>query len=254
MDEMMQDSNAQEKTAPADSTRPRKLYRSIYDRRIAGVCGGIAVYFGVDAFLVRILWVVSCFIGFVGVFGYFVAWIIIPESPGGEAEPRLTIKDPANRNYVLGVILLVFGVILLADRLDYDFLVPWHWTNYIPHWLNWGVVFSIIIIVGGLALIMRQNRLPGIESSPATAEKTAQPAELPPASDPMTQKQLTRSINERMIGGVCGGIAKYFKIDPALVRIGWVLMTISGAVFLGVVAYIIMMIVVPEEPRFDEPQ
>jgi len=68
------------------------------------------------------------------------------------------------------------------------------------------------------------------------------------------QRQLTRSINERMIGGVCGGIAKYFKIDPALVRIGWVLMTISGAVFLGVVAYIIMMIVVPEETRFEDTQ
>ncbi len=250
----MQDSSSQNPEASTQSRGGSKLYRSINDRRIAGVCGGVAAYFGVDALLVRVLWVVSCFVGFVGVFGYFVAWIIIPESPGGEAEPRPSVSDPANRNYLLGIILLVLGIVLLADRLDYDFLVPWRWSNYIPHWLNWRVFFSIIIILGGLALIVRHNRpqnvVPTSFTAPPVAAHFSQPP--PPASEPAMQRQLTRSINERMIGGVCGGIAKYFKIDPALVRIGWVLMTISGAVFLGVVAYIIMMIVVPEETRFED--
>ena len=252
----MQDSTPQNPEASTPSHGGNKLYRSVSDRRIAGVCGGVAAYFGVDPLLVRVLWVVSCFAGFIGVFGYFVAWIIIPESPGGEAEPRPSVSDPANRNYLLGIILLVLGIVLLADRLGYDFLVPWRWSNYIPHWLNWRVVFSIIIILGGLALIVRHNRPQTVEprafASPPIAAQFSQPPS--PAPEPAMQRQLTRSINERMIGGVCGGIAKYFKIDPALVRIGWVLMTISGAVFLGVVAYIIMMIVVPEETRFEDTQ
>lgn len=251
----MQDSTPQNPEAQTQPSGGKKLYRSLYDRRIAGVCGGVAAYVGVDAVLVRVLWVVACFVGFVGVFAYFVAWIIIPESPGGEAEPRPSVSDPANRNYLLGIILLVLGIVLLADRMDYDFLVPWRWSNYIPHWLNWRVFFSIIIILGGLALIMRQNRpqnvVPPVSPAPPVASHVPPP---PPASEPAMQRQLTRSIKERMIGGVCGGIAKYFKIDPALVRIGWVLMTISGAVFLGVVAYIIMMIVVPEETRVEDTQ
>lgn len=250
---MMEDTTTQERTAPAESPRQRKLYRSILDRRIAGVCGGVALYFGVDAFLIRVLWVVSCFVGFIGVFGYLIAWIIIPESPGGEAEPRPSVADPVNRNYVLGIVLLGLGVILLADRLDYDFLVPWHWSNYVPHWLNWGVIFSIIIILGGLLLIIRHNQSPSTtEIFSAPAQPASHPFEPAPASGPAHTRQLTRSLDERMIGGVCGGIAKYFKIDPSLVRIGWVLMTISGAVFLGIVAYIIMMIVVPEETRIEE--
>jgi phage shock protein C len=50
-----------------------------------------------------------------------------------------------------------------------------------------------------------------------------------------------------MIGGVCGGIAKYFNIDPSLVRIGFVLPTVFSGMIFGIVTYIVMMIVVPEE-------
>jgi len=243
----MQDSTQQPTPEATETPRGRRLYRSLGDRRIAGVCGGVAAYLGVDSFLVRVLWVVSCFVGFVGVLGYLAAWMIIPESSGGAAEPRPAPMSPANRNYVLGIILLVFGVILLADRQGFDFLVPWHWSDYVPNWLNWGVVFSLIIILGGIALIMRQRKPPSVETTSVAA-----PIEQPKEPESTTSKRLTRSLDERMIGGVCGGIAKYFSIDPSLVRVGWVLMTISGVVFLGVVAYIVAMIVVPEEMRIDD--
>lgn len=58
----------------------RRLIRST-DKRIAGVCGGIAEYFGVDATPIRLLWVIlSILFGAVigGVFAYLVAWLIIP--------------------------------------------------------------------------------------------------------------------------------------------------------------------------------
>lgn len=63
----------------------------------------------------------------------------------------------------------------------------------------------------------------------------------------MSGKRLIRTLDERMIGGVCGGIAKYFNIDPSLVRIGFVLLTIFSGMIFGIVTYIVMMIVVPEE-------
>ncbi|OIP99663.1 hypothetical protein AUK40_00600 [Candidatus Wirthbacteria bacterium CG2_30_54_11] len=57
----------------------KRLYRSTTDRRIAGVCGGIAEYFAIDPSLVRLLWIIFCLTGGSGVMAYLVAWLIIPE-------------------------------------------------------------------------------------------------------------------------------------------------------------------------------
>lgn len=59
----------------------KKLYLSETDKKIAGVCGGIAEYFGIDSTLVRLAWVLAsifltAFIG--GVIAYLIAWAIIP--------------------------------------------------------------------------------------------------------------------------------------------------------------------------------
>lgn len=61
-------------------------------------------------------------------------------------------------------------------------------------------------------------------------------------------KRLYRSRVDRQLAGVCGGIADYFNMDPTLVRILWVILTIAGGP--GLVLYIILAIVVPEEPEF----
>jgi len=59
-------------------------------------------------------------------------------------------------------------------------------------------------------------------------------------------KRLFRSKKDRMIAGVCGGLASYIGIDPTLVRLLFVLglFAVGGTFF----AYIVMMIVIPEEP------
>ena len=60
-------------------------------------------------------------------------------------------------------------------------------------------------------------------------------------------KQLTRSITNRMIAGVCGGIGQYANIDPTVIRLITVLLFfVTGPAIL--LAYFIMMIVIPEEP------
>lgn len=59
-------------------------------------------------------------------------------------------------------------------------------------------------------------------------------------------RKLYRSRRDRMIGGVCGGLAKYFNMDPTIIRLIAVLGLVAvGGTFL---AYIILLIVVPEEP------
>ncbi|MDE0470914.1 MAG: PspC domain-containing protein [Ekhidna sp.] len=58
-------------------------------------------------------------------------------------------------------------------------------------------------------------------------------------------RKLFRSSN-RMLGGVCAGIAAYFDLDPTLVRIAYLLLTLLTA-FSGVVVYLILWIVIPPE-------
>ena len=60
------------------------------------------------------------------------------------------------------------------------------------------------------------------------------------------KKRLYKSNREKMLDGVCAGIAEYFDIDPTLVRLGAVLLSLAG--FSGVLAYIIAMIVIPRNP------
>ena len=62
---------------------------------------------------------------------------------------------------------------------------------------------------------------------------------------------MRRSQSNKMIAGVCGGLAKYFALDASLIRIIYVLVTIFTA-FAGVLVYIILWIVIPVEDSNDE--
>ncbi len=59
--------------------------------------------------------------------------------------------------------------------------------------------------------------------------------------------KLYRSKKNKIIAGICGGIGEYFKIDPTLVRLLWLLVSVMS-VGAGLVAYIIAWIIIPEEP------
>jgi phage shock protein PspC (stress-responsive transcriptional regulator) len=63
----------------------RKLYRSRTNRKLAGVCGGLAQYFNTDATLIRVLFVVLALLGGPGLVIYLVLWIVVPEEPLGAA-------------------------------------------------------------------------------------------------------------------------------------------------------------------------
>ncbi|WP_363317195.1 PspC domain-containing protein, partial [uncultured Porphyromonas sp.] len=59
----------------------------------------------------------------------------------------------------------------------------------------------------------------------------------------LLEKRLYRSRGDRMLGGVCGGIAEYFNMDSSLVRILWVLFTLMGGS--GLLIYLICLVVIP---------
>jgi phage shock protein C len=60
-------------------------------------------------------------------------------------------------------------------------------------------------------------------------------------------KRLYRSRDDKMLGGVCGGLGEYLDVDPTLIRVLWVVVTVLGA-GTGLIAYIILWFLIPVEP------
>ena len=60
------------------------------------------------------------------------------------------------------------------------------------------------------------------------------------------EKKLYKSNQNKMLDGVCGGIAEYFGIDPTMVRLIWALFSLMGGC--GILAYIIAAIIIPRNP------
>ena len=61
----------------------------------------------------------------------------------------------------------------------------------------------------------------------------------------MSTKRLARSRDMRMVGGVAGGIATYFAIDPVIVRLAFVLLTLLNGI--GAIIYLVLWLIVPNE-------
>lgn len=59
----------------------KRLYRSRTDRKLAGVCAGIAEYYGWDPTLVRVAWIVLTLLGGSGILIYLIMWLVMPEAP-----------------------------------------------------------------------------------------------------------------------------------------------------------------------------
>lgn len=63
--------------------------------------------------------------------------------------------------------------------------------------------------------------------------------------------RLTRSRSDRMIGGVCAGLARYFEVDPVIVRVLFVVMALAQGA--GILLYLVLLIVIPEEDVNAQP-
>lgn len=71
----------------------KRLYRSSTDKKLAGVCGGLAEYFNVDPTLVRVLFVIFSLAGGPGVMLYIVLWLVMPEAPSGAYYEKAKNED-----------------------------------------------------------------------------------------------------------------------------------------------------------------
>ena len=130
-----------------------RLYRSNTDKVIGGVSGGLGDYLGIDVVIVRVLFVLLVLFGGSGVLVYIILWIAIPAQTISykvnedksdieiisDSEPVSATNKQSNTALGAGVVLIIVGLLFLADRL-----VPFY--NLIDFW-------PLILIVVGVMII-----------------------------------------------------------------------------------------------------
>jgi len=124
----------------------KRLYRSRKDSTIAGVCGGLGEYFGVDPTFLRIIFVILIFADGIGLIAYIIAWIVMPQRPvevdaveGSESEQPVSYGSW--NKYIPGAILIALGVIFIVKEHYWW----WHIERFWP----------ILLIIFGLFLVLR---------------------------------------------------------------------------------------------------
>ena len=126
----------------------RKLYRSRKDAMVAGVCGGLAEYIGIDSAIVRLVFAVLIMAGGIGVLAYFLAWIIIPEgsNEGGwentdSSETRKHMELSGDKmRMIIGFGFIGLGVLFFANQI-------FPWFTFEIFWP------AVLIMIGALILM-----------------------------------------------------------------------------------------------------
>jgi phage shock protein C len=139
------DSGDQTGNRQTDDQPVRSLRRSKENRVIAGVCGGLGYYLGIDPVLLRLGLVALTFGAGSGVLLYIVLWIVIPEAQAGEdlgPAPETASRDTVQ--LIIGGGLVFIGALILAGQV-----VPW-WDNRL--------IWPAVLILIGLFVLMKGAR------------------------------------------------------------------------------------------------
>jgi len=142
-------------------SKPR-LTRSRTDRMLGGVCGGLGEYLRVDPTIIRLLFLVLIFGTEFGFLLYLLLWILVPEegqaaagegqefsgkvkSMGGDIQQAVSSPHP-QAGLIIGAALIVIGGVMVLERLNILWL----------GWLDLDVLWPLILIAGGAAILWRQ--------------------------------------------------------------------------------------------------
>lgn len=218
---------------PSQST-VKKLYKSKSNRMLGGVCGGISEYLDIDSTIIRLVFIVMAFFGGSGIIIYIAGLLIFPEE-NAEQTKEIKVVKKSNVGF-WGALLIVLGVMFLVSEFGFRGMDHyWMWHGYS------GMFIPVIIIALGAWLLLKpssENDNSG-ESVKGKSSGSADP------------NKLSRSVTDRKISGVCGGMGEHFNIDTTIVRLLWIVGTLATNGF-GILAYIILIIALPETSSLNE--
>ncbi len=121
----------------------KRLYRSRTEKTIAGVCGGLGEYFGIDPTFIRVIAVLLIFADGLGLIAYLIAWLVMPKQPlDAVGTPRAEYAS-WNR-YIPGAILVGLGIVFILHRHYWW----WHMERFWP----------VLLIAFGLLLVFRAGK------------------------------------------------------------------------------------------------
>lgn len=260
----MNSTNGNNSGSSAYQTR-RMLYRSPDDHMLGGVCGGIANYLRWDPALVRVLWVGATLVtSGAGFLVYLMLWLLLPvgtQVGGAERPAAIQFNDAMGKR--LAVVLMVAGGLWLLSNLG---ILPGLWGGAVV--LLRLAFWPLLLIAVGWMLLGRGNagvlRARMSEWRGGAAEWTSRARTQAPSGSEMAggiadgvdnvrrSIPLRRSRSNRMVLGVCGGIAKATGIDATLVRLVWVVLSL-GSMGAGLIIYMIAGLLLPEEDTEAAP-
>jgi len=239
----------------SESAPPRALYRSPSEKMVAGVCGGLADFLGIDVTLVRVLWVVLTLItGGGGFLAYLALWALLPvgtvrDGKLQSAPIELNDKTLARTAYLL----IGLGALWLLANIG---ILPRMWS------LIWGMVsllfWPAVLIGAGYLLLRGGGRNWRADLNNVTSRVRSSVDGKTPSTDDLKgglnairrHAPLTRSRDNRVFMGVCGGMGERLGIDANLVRLIWAALSV-GSIGLGAVAYFALGLLLPEAPAAD---
>lgn len=146
----------------------KKLFRSIDDYMVAGVCGGLADYFKIDSSLIRIIFVLLVLSGGAGILVYLILWLVVPKEEGEERkidrEEKMKeftddikskaksmakeikidtkIKKSSKKINIFGVILILIGIAAI-------------WNQISPILIDWNFFWPGLLILIGILVLFR---------------------------------------------------------------------------------------------------
>jgi phage shock protein PspC (stress-responsive transcriptional regulator) len=194
----------------------KRLYKVRQGRIVDGVCGGFADYIGIDAVWVRTGWALLCLAGGVGVIAYLLGMYLFPRADSGEE--RVAVSGQRSSRQLLGGLLLIgvgaIFVLRAVGVVHYGFWGLWH--------VAWWVLWPLSLIAGGLFLLFVYWRQGGTQ-----------------------RPSYSRSIGDRIILGVCGGLGQYFGIDANFLRFCFALVIVLSR-GVALIAYVAVALLTPE--------
>ncbi len=122
----------------------KRLQRNTRNKVIAGVCSGLADFFGIDVALMRVIFILLLVAGYSGFLIYLILWIVMPKANHAENQSydnaESTVAQNGKGSWIAGVILIAIGTLCLLD----DFLPKFDWST----------IWPVLLIVLGLLLIV----------------------------------------------------------------------------------------------------
>jgi phage shock protein C len=149
------------------------------------------------------------------------------------------------------VMAWIASTVIIEGRIFSGNMRLWEYAVWLnSHLLGVFAFFAVAGYVFVLAGLMLKNRWSEHwEQGDYVAQKGSKFAQkaVSPDETRIKGKRLYRSGREKILGGVCGGIAEYFGVDPTIVRLVWVLLSLAWG--FGVLLYLIMWVITPRNPR-----